>query len=555
MTKNPTHKYKPHRPIALPDRTWPNNTISKTPTWCSVDLRDGNQALVTPMSLQQKLRLFDLLVDLGFKEIEVGFPSAAQVELDFLRTLIDTNRIPKGVVVQVLTQAREHLIEATCQALEGCDQAILHIYNSTSILQRDIVFKKDKQAIMDIAIQGIKWTKKYVEKYGLSDKITLEYSPESFTGTEIDYAIDVCNAVIKEWGGTKPIIINLPATVELFTPNVYADMIEWSHRNLIERDRVILSLHTHNDRGTGVAATELGLMAGAQRVEGTLFGNGERTGNVDIITTALNMMTQGVDTGLTINNINEVMEIYSECTNMDVHSRHPYAGELVFTAFSGSHQDAIKKGMADQTSKDSALWEVPYLPIDPTDIGRSYEAIIRINSQSGKGGVAYVMETEYGCQLPKDMHPDFGKVIQSITDKTGKEIQSESIWTAFQSEYINNISPIQFQACDTSNPTHSTVTCQLTVTINEKDVQLSGEGNGPIDACRAALANRTPTFKITTYSEHSLNEGSSAKAIAYIQIENESGQKKYGAGIDANINIASIKALICAVNRSFPDLK
>ena len=429
MQRGTIDKYRPFPQIDLPDRAWPNRTIDRAPIWCSVDLRDGNQALINPMNLEQKLSMFSLLVDIGFKEIEVGFPSAAAVEYDFTRTLIDNGLIPEGVYPQVLTQAREHLIRRTFQAIEGTPQAIVHLYNSTSELQRRVVFRKDRAAIRQIAVDGTRLVRELADR--TDTDVVYEYSPESFTGTELDYVVEVCDAVIEAWDPSpdRRIIINLPATVELATPNVHADQIEWFLRNVQRRDSIILSLHTHNDRGTGVAATELGMLAGGERVEGTLFGNGERTGNVDIVTVALNLYTQGVDPGLDLSDLGRLIGISDACTELPIDARHPYAGELVFTAFSGSHQDAINKGM---TAQGDGLWEVPYLPIDPTDIGRSYQAIIRINSQSGKGGVAYVMEAEFGCQLPKTMQPEMGEVVQELTDRSGREVNAAEIWERLQ---------------------------------------------------------------------------------------------------------------------------
>jgi len=539
-------KYTAFPAVELPDRTWPNRRIEKAPTWCSVDLRDGNQALITPMNIEQKLEMFQLLVDIGFKEIEVGFPSASASEFKFLRRLIEGKLIPSDVSIQVLTQAREHLIERTFEALTGANKVIFHMYNSTSVLQRDVVFRKNKSEIKEIAVQGIRWIKEFQK--GCDADITLQYSPESFTGTEVDFAVDVCQAVLKEWGGTEKIIINLPATVELSTPNLYADMIESFLRQFKARDKIILSLHTHNDRGTGVAATELGLMAGGERVEGTLFGNGERTGNVDIVTLALNLYTQGVDPMLHLENIDKIIEISNRCTHIPVHARQPYAGNLVYTAFSGSHQDAIKKGMAHQSEKKDPKWEVPYLPIDPTDLGRTYEAIIRITSQSGKGGIAYVMEQEFGCLLPKSMHAEFAQVVQGIADKTGEEVHSDTIWKAFSGEYLERETPIKFLSFQSSLSPQKETRCQIAIEYNNTRHDLPGTGNGPIDACKDAICHLIAPFQLVSYYEHSLDEGSGSKAIAYIQIK--SGDwTGFGVGIDTNINIASIKAVISALNR------
>ena len=464
MQRGTITKYRPFPTIDLPDRQWPNRTLTQAPLWCSVDLRDGNQALINPMNLEQKLRMFSLLVDIGFKQIEVGFPSAAAVEFDFTRTLIERDLIPDDVYPQVLTQSRDHLIRRTFEAIEGTPRAIVHLYNSTSELQRRVVFRMDRAAIRGIAVDGTRLVRELADR--TDTEILYEYSPESFTGTELDFSVEVCDAVIEAWDPSpqRPIIINLPATVELATPNVHADQIEWFLRHVQRRDSIILSLHTHNDRGTGVAATELALMAGADRVEGTLFGNGERTGNVDIVTVALNLYTQGIDPGLDLHDLSRLIEVSDYCTELPVGARHPYAGELVFTAFSGSHQDAINKGMTAQSDAPDSLWEVPYLPIDPTDIGRSYQAIIRINSQSGKGGVAYVMETEFGCQLPKTMQPEFGQVVQELSDRSGREVEAHEIWRAFQREYLEADAPLRFLdyaiASDTedSSRMHGTLT-------------------------------------------------------------------------------------------------
>jgi 2-isopropylmalate synthase len=539
-------------PVDLPDRAWPNNTVTKAPTWCSVDLRDGNQALINPMDHSQKLEMFQLLVDIGFKEIEIGFPSAARVEFEFTRSLIEQNLIPDDVTPQVLTQARPHLIEKTFEAIEGARRAIVHVYNSTSELQRRVVFRADKEEIKQIAVRGVSQIKELAAQ--CDTEIVLQYSPESFTGTEMEFALEVCEAVIESWGPTpeKKMIINLPATVEMSTANVHADQIEWFHRNVKERESIILSLHPHNDRGTGVAATELALMAGGERVEGTLFGNGERTGNVDIITLALNMFSQGVDPGLDLRDVNRIRELCEKCTELPVPHRHPYAGELVFTAFSGSHQDAIKKGTKAFQEGGGEYWEVPYLPIDPADIGREYEPIIRINSQSGKGGVAFILESEFGCEMPKEMHPEFSKVIQGISDRSGKEVQSEEIWQAFQREYLERTKPYTFlnflSASLLEDPDR--VKCRVRFSENGKEHEVRGVGNGPIDACRKALLEYgIPAFTIDDYEQHARSAGSDAEAVAYIRVKSEAGKLCYGVGIDANTNKASIKALFSALNR------
>ena len=550
MQRGTIDKYRPFPQIDLPDRAWPNRTIDRAPIWCSVDLRDGNQALINPMNLEQKLSMFSLLVDIGFKEIEVGFPSAAAVEFDFTRTLIDNGLIPEGVYPQVLTQARDHLIRRTFQAIEGTPQAIVHLYNSTSELQRRVVFRKDRAAIRQIAVDGTRLVRELADR--TDTDVVYEYSPESFTGTELDYVVEVCDAVIEAWDPSpeRRIIINLPATVELATPNVHADQIEWFLRNVQRRDSIILSLHTHNDRGTGVAATELGMLAGGERVEGTLFGNGERTGNVDIVTVALNLYTQGVDPGLDLSDLGRLIGISDACTELPIDARHPYAGELVYTAFSGSHQDAINKGM---TAQGEGLWEVPYLPIDPTDVGRSYQAIIRINSQSGKGGVAYVMEAEFGCQLPKTMQPEMGEVVQELTDRTGREVNAAEIWEAFRREYLEADQPIRFidYAISSDPQDSSRMNGRLTVEIEGEEMELTGSGNGPIDALKGALGQAGwGDFKLTHYSEHALGQGTDSTAIAYIQVVRDDGTQRFGAGTHPNIAKASALALISALNRT-----
>ncbi len=547
-------KYRPYPQVDLPNRTWPSNTITKAPVWCSVDLRDGNQALITPMSLDKKLELFKLLLTLGFKTIEVGFPSASKVEFDFLRTLVDQDLIPDDVTVQVLVQAREHLIERTFEALEGVKNAIVHLYNSTSVAQRKIVFAKEKQEIIDLALAGVDMVKAHAEKF--EGNIMLEYSPESFTGTEMEYAAEICNAVTARWGisAERKVVINLPATVEMATPNVYADQIEWMSRNLDNREHVLISTHTHNDRGTSVAATELALLAGADRVEGTLLSNGERTGNVDIITLALNMYTQGVDPELDFSDVDEVLKVVEHCTQIETHVRHPYVGELVYTAFSGSHQDAINKGLAYQRTKKDPFWEVPYLPIDPEDVGRSYEGIIRINSQSGKGGVAYVLEDSYGYSLPKKMHPEIGRIVQEMTDKEGRELDPEEIKAVFEETYFNPPSHLELvdYAIHSETSKDKTVKCTLTYIYKGEEVVAQGSGNGPIDACKKALIQSYPNrFTLRSYSEHSCGEQSTADAVAYIEIETEQLDSFFGVGHDSDITIASIKALFSALNRAY----
>jgi len=551
MAKTQNGKYRPYPQVDLPDRQWPSNVITKAPIWCSVDLRDGNQALITPMNLEQKLELFNLLLRLGFKTIEVGFPSASQVEFDFLRKLVDDKLIPDDVTVQVLVQAREHLIKRSFEALEGVNSAIVHLYNSTSTAQRKIVFKKERQEIIDLALGGVDLVKKYEATH--NGKISLEYSPESFTGTELEFAAEICNAVTARWGisAERQVVINLPATVEMATPNVYADQIEWMSRHLDNREHVLISTHTHNDRGTSVAATELALLAGADRVEGTLLSNGERTGNVDIITLALNMYTQGLDTGLDFSDINTVLDVVERCTDMKTHERHPYVGELVYTAFSGSHQDAINKGLAYQRAKAEPFWEVPYLPIDPEDVGRSYESIIRINSQSGKGGIAYILDDSFGYQLPKAMHPEIGKIVQAVTDKEARELSNDDILAIFEKTYFQQDGHIEFISRSASTRDNA-VWCELKYRYNAQEIIAQSEGNGPIDACRKALLKDYPNkFTINSYAEHSCGEKSTATAVAYIEIETDKGERFFGVGKDSDITLASIKALFSAINRAF----
>ncbi len=549
-----TGKYRPYQPIDLPDRTWPSRTITKAPIWCSVDLRDGNQALITPMNLDQKLELFNLLLQLGFKVIEVGFPSASKVEFDFLRTLVERDMIPDDVTIQVLVQAREHLIARTFEALEGVKHAIVHLYNSTSVAQRKIVFKKEPEEIIALALEGVDLVKKYeLTHHG---KIDLEYSPESFTGTELEFAAAICNAVTARWGisAERPVVINLPATVEMSTPNVYADQIEWMSRHLDNREHVLISTHTHNDRGTSVAATELALLAGADRVEGTLLSNGERTGNVDIITLALNLYTQGVDPKLDFSDVNTVLDVVERCTHIETHVRHPYVGELVYTAFSGSHQDAINKGLAYQRAKQSDFWEVPYLPIDPEDVGRTYESIIRINSQSGKGGVAYILEEKFGYHIPKKMQPELGRLVQSVTDNEGRELTPDEIETIFKEHYCDvagHLELIDF-AVHSKTSKDNTVQCTLNYALHGQIYCDEGVGNGPIDACKHALMKHYPNpFTIVSYAEHSRGEKSCAQAVAYMHIENSDLESFFGVGADTDIAYASIKALFSALNRAF----
>ena len=553
-------KYKRFEPINFKERTWPDKVIEKAPTWVSVDLRDGNQALITPMKIEEKVEMFQLLVDMGFKEIEVGFPSSSQIEYDFLFFLIEENLIPDDVTVQVLTQAREHLIRKTFESLKGLKRAIVHVYNSTSVLQRDVVFNKDKEEIKKIAVDGVKLVKELSKEF--DGEVILEYSPESFTGTELEYAMEVCEAVMDEWGASKDkkVIINLPSTVEMTTPNVYADQIEWMSTHFKDRERVILSLHTHNDRGEGVAATELGIMAGADRVEGTLFGNGERTGNLDIVVVALNMFTQGIDPKLDLSNINNIKHVYEKVTKMQIPPRQPYAGQLVFTAFSGSHQDAINKGMHAMQERNNPIWEVPYLPIDPSDIGRQYEPIVRINSQSGKGGVAYVMESMYGFHLPKGLQVDFSKIIQDISEEEG-EVSPERVYDTFIEQYVDIEEPYRFvkqRLIDISDEDSVYERrAEITIEVNGEIKELTGLGNGPIDAVKNALNSLPGQYShLLDYSEHALTSGSSSKAAAYVYLRAKgSAKQEYGVGIHPNITTATIKAIISAMNRLHRALK
>jgi len=551
MQSAPVSKYRPFPPVHLPNRQWPNRTLTRAPIWCSVDLRDGNQALAQPMSVDEKLEYFEHLVKIGFKEIEVGFPSASQIEFDFVRRLIEEKRIPDDVAIQILCQCREELIIRSCEALRGAKNIIFHLYNSTSPAQRSYVFNASKADIVRIATRGAQWVKQYTRALSESGTyVRFEYSPESFTSTELDFALEICEAVTDVWQPTveNKIILNLPATVEYTTPNVHADQIEWMCTHLTRRDRTIVSLHTHNDRGTGVAATELSLLAGADRVEGTLFGNGERTGNLDIVTVALNLYTQGIHPNLDFSDINGVREMYERVTKLEVPPRQPYAGELVFTAFSGSHQDAIKKSWEKQ--KPDAPWDVLYIPVDPADIGRSYKAIIRINSQSGKGGVAYVLENEFGFQLPKLMHKEIGKIINDLADAKGTELTPEEIHAAFQREYIERTQPVTLEHFKTTER-DSAVTCEATLKIAGQTHRLTARGNGPIDAfVRAISSAGVPKFELLSYAEHSLGKGAEARAVSYIQIKNERSNTYFGAGIDTNIELASIKAVVSALNRA-----
>ena len=538
-----------------PEREWPNKEIQKAPIWCSVDLRDGNQALVEPMVVEEKIEMFNMLVQMGFKEIEIGFPAASQIEFDFLRQLVERRLIPDDVTVQVLTQCRDHLLKRTFESIQGIPKAVVHIYNSTSTLQRDVVFHMDREEIKQIAIDGVDMVKKYMEDY--DGKVILEYSPESFTGTEMDYALDICNAVQRAWGPTpdNQMIINLPSTVEMTTPNVFADQIEWMSKHLENRESIVLSVHPHNDRGTGVAAAELAMLAGADRVEGTLFGNGERTGNVDILTIAYNMFSQGIDPELEIGDIKKIAEVYERCTKMHIDPRHPYAGKLVFTAFSGSHQDAINKGMHALMERKSEIWQVPYLPIDPADIGREYEPIVRINSQSGKGGVAFVMDTYFGFKLPKGMHKEFANVIQKISEKQG-EVSPDQIMEQFREQYLDQKEPLHFRKLkvdDLSGETKSQFDTRVTVLYTDHGVekQFEAVGNGPIDAVQRGLQEETGVrIKVLDYEEHALQSGSNSQAAAYIHLlDSDDGSVTYGVGVSSNITRASVRAIFSAMNR------
>lgn len=548
-------RYRKNPVVDYPEREWPGKEIEKAPIWCSVDLRDGNQALIDPMVVSEKIEMFQYLIKLGFKEIEIGFPAASQIEFDFLRQLIERKMIPDDVRVQVLTQCREELIDRTFESIEGCKEAIVHIYNSTSTLQRDVVFGMSREEIIDIAVKGTLMVKERAAKF--PGKIILEYSPESFTGTELDFALEICTAVQETWGATRenPIIINLPSTVEMNTPNVYADQIEWMNRHFKNRESIILSVHPHNDRGTGVAAAELSMLAGAERVEGTLFGNGERTGNVDVLNIAYNMFSQGINPELNIEKINEIIEIYERCCKIPIHPRHPYAGKLVFTAFSGSHQDAINKGIKAMKERGSEFWQVPYLPIDPSDIGREYEPIVRINSQSGKGGVAFIMDTYFGFKLPKGMHKEFANVIQSISEKQG-EVSPDEIMAAFRTEYLDQKEPIHFRKLkvdDLSGETQSEFDTRVYVTYTNAGVEKTYEavGNGPIDAVQRGLQQELDiAIKILDYEEHALQSGSNSQAAAYIHLlDSNSGSVTYGVGVSSNITRASVRAIFSAVNR------
>ena len=557
MLSDPNSKYPAFAQVPMVDRQWPSKTLSKSPIWCSVDLRDGNQALIEPMGSERKLRMFDLLVAIGFKQIEIGFPAASQTDFDFVRQLIEEKRVPEDVTLQVLTQARRPLIERTFESLRGCHSAILHLYNSTSELQRRVVFQQDKAGIKQIATDGAEIVAEYAAKQ-TDTAWQFEYSPESFTGTELPYAVEVCDAVTAIWQPTpdNPTILNLPATVEMSMPNVHADQIEWFCKHVRDRDSVCISLHPHNDRGCAVAATELGLLAGGDRVEGTLFGNGERTGNVDIVTLALNLYTQGIDPKLDFSDIYEVMRTVEHCNQLPVHPRHPYAGELVFTAFSGSHQDAIKKGFAAMRKSNLPNWEVPYLPIDPVDLGRTYEAVIRVNSQSGKGGVAFILERDHGLELPRRMQMEFSQVVQEISDKTGKEVDSKTIRDAFGQTFLQATTPLSFVRHTSAQDEQDETIRNLTAVImfNGEQHEIAARGNGPIDAFVNALKSHfSVDFRVVDYHQHSTGGGADAQSACYFEIQAGKGATRYGAALNSNIVSASLMAVCSAFNRAVGD--
>jgi 2-isopropylmalate synthase len=557
MNVDPAQKYRPYTSVAMPDRTWPSKSITRPPVWCSVDLRDGNQALIEPMDPQRKLRMFNLLVKMGYKEIEVGFPAASQTDYDFIRKLIDDDLIPDDVTVQVLTQSREHLIRRSFEAVKGVKRAIMHLYNSTSTTQRRVVFNLDKPGIVDIAVNGAKLIAQCAKNYSETQWI-FEYSPESFTGTELDFAAEICDAVNDEWKPTarNKTIINLPSTVEMAPPNVYADQIEWMSRRLKYRNSIVLSIHPHNDRGCGVAAAELAVMAGAERIEGCLFGNGERTGNVCLVTLGLNLFTQGVEPGIDFSDINDIIRTVEDCNQLPVHPRHPYGGDLVFTAFSGSHQDAIKKGLAERVrllADGPAIWDVPYLPIDPADVGRTYDEVIRVNSQSGKGGIAYLLERDYGLLLPRLLQIEFSQVVQKITDATGKELRSEEIQAGFDREYLQAISPVTYRDHRAEHNVADGRVEHLTarLKLDGHEQRISGEGNGPVDAFVRALREAYGyDVHVLSYHEHGIGAGEDAAAVSYVQLRVGADRALYGVGTNSNIVTATLLAVVSAVNRA-----
>ena len=551
----PFQKYKPFKPIPLPDRTWPDKVITDAPRWCSVDLRDGNQALIEPMTPNEKQKMYDLLLDIGFTEIEVGFPAASQTDFNFVRKIIEEDRIPDGVTIQVLCQAREELIKRTCEAVTGAKQVIFHLYNSTSTLQRKVVFNKSREEVIKLATDATQIVKDNTRELVASGTaLTLEYSPESYTATEMDFAVEICAAVMDVWRPTvdDKIVLNLPSTVEMATPNVYADQIEYFTRHLPNRENAIISLHTHNDRGTGVAASELGLMAGAERIEGTLFGNGERTGNLDLVTMAMNMFSQGIDPQLYFGEMSRIVEISEECTKIPIHIRQPYAGELVFTAFSGSHQDAIKKGMQFVESGSDSAWEVPYLPIDPSDVGGSYRETVRVNSQSGKGGVAFILENYFGVSLPRSVLLEFSPIVQAISEADGGELKPEVIWQAFVKEFIEVEGPYQLLDYRVQAEGNDSESCQAKIQVADSEVDVAGIGSGPIDAfINAMVETLNEPLNVADYQEYALNEGSEAQAICILAITDEDGNKYYGVGISQNTITAAFKSIIAAINRKW----
>lgn len=554
VRKMPFEKYKAFKPVSLPDRTWPDQVISKAPRWCSVDLRDGNQALIEPMTPDEKLKMYQLLLELGFKEIEVGFPAASQTDFDFVRLIIEQDMIPEGVTIQVLCQAREELIVRTCEAVQGARNVIFHLYNSTSTLQRKVVFNMTREQVVTMATDATALVKAHADKLQQQGtKVILEYSPESYTATEMDFAVEICDAVMQVWQPTveNKIILNLPSTVEMATPNIYADQLEWFIRHLAERDKAVISLHTHNDRGTGVAASELGLMAGADRIEGTLFGNGERTGNCDLITMAMNMFSQGIDPQLYLGEMAKIVEVSEACTKIPVHVRQPYAGELVFTAFSGSHQDAIRKGMARVETQSGGVWEVPYLPIDPVDVGGSYRETVRVNSQSGKGGVAFILENYYGVALPRPLLLEFSPVIQKLSEGGG-ELKPAAIWQAFTDEFVDVEGPYKLVEYRLVGGSGKRQVCEAQITVGENTIDIAGEGSGPIDAFIAAMVSTlNEPLNVVDYQEYSLNEGSEAQAICIITIVDEQQQRFYGVGLSQNTTTAAFGSIIAAVNRKW----
>ncbi len=553
--KMPFHKYKAFEPISLPDRTWPNKTITVAPRWCSVDLRDGNQALVEPMTPAEKQKLYDLLIELGFKEIEVGFPAASQTDFDFVRSIIEEDLIPDDVTIQVLCQAREELITRTCEAVAGARNVIFHLYNSTSTLQRKVVFNMSREEVIKLATDATELVKAHVSELEASGtNVTLQYSPESYTATEMDFAVEICAAVMNVWQPSveKKIILNLPSTVEMATPNVYADQLEWFIRNLPNRECAAISLHTHNDRGTGIAASELGLMAGADRIEGTLFGNGERTGNCDVITMAMNMFSQGVDPNLYLSDMQKIVAVSEECTKINIHMRQPYAGELVFTAFSGSHQDAIRKGMSFVESGGDEAWEVPYLPIDPADVGGSYRETVRVNSQSGKGGVAFILENYFGVSLPRNILLEFSPIVQQLSEADGGELKPDQIWDAFVSEYIEVDGPYQLVDYRVSSVADEKQACDAKIKVAESEINTHGEGSGPIDAFIEGLVTTlNEPLSVVDYQEYALTEGSEAQAICILSISDEKQNRYYGVGISQNTTTAAFKSIIAAINRKW----